>query len=117
MISSMHEPMNIEYKKLEFENAAPGSLGLESCFGMLNKVFPLDKVLSFLTRGTKYFGIPTSNINVGEPADLTLFDPEKSYRYNEDDLKSTSKNSAYLGQDLNGKVLGSFNNGVLSLND
>ena len=39
MISSMHEPMNIEFKKLEFENAAAGSLGLESCFGILNKVF------------------------------------------------------------------------------
>ena len=62
MISSMHEPMNIEYKKLEFENAAAGSLGLESCFGILNKVFPLDKVLSFLTRGVKYFGIPTNTI-------------------------------------------------------
>ena len=47
MISSMHEPMNIEHKKLEFENAAPGTLGLESCFGMLSKVFPLDKVISF----------------------------------------------------------------------
>ncbi len=117
MISSMHEPMNIEFKKLEFENAAPGSLGLESCFGMLNKVFPLDKVLIFLTRGAKYFGIPTPNINVGELADLTLFDPEKSYRFAENDLKSTSKNSAYLGQELHGKVLGSFNNGVLTLND
>lgn len=117
MISSMHEPMNIEYKKLEFENAAAGSLGLESCFGMLNKVFPLDKVLSFLTRGVKYFGIPTPDIAVGAIADLTLFNPEKSYRYSEEDLKSTSKNSPYLGMELQGKVLGSFNNGVLTLND
>jgi dihydroorotase len=113
----MHEPMNIENKKLEFENAAPGSLGLESCFGMLNKIFPLDNVLSFLTRGSKCFGIPSARIAVGETADLTLFDPEKSYRYSIDDLKSTSKNSVYLGQDLQGKVLGSINNGELTLND
>ena len=117
MISSMHEPMNIEHKKLEFENAAPGSLGLESCFGLLNKVFPLDKVLSFLTRGVKYFDIPTSIIAVGITADLTLFNPEKFYKYSSDDLKSTSKNSPYLGLELQGKVLGSFNNGVLTLND
>jgi len=117
MISSMHEPMNIENKKLEFENAAPGSLGLESCFGMLNKIFPLDNVLSFLTRGGKCFGIPSARIAVGETADLTLFDPERSYRYSIDDLKSTSKNSVYLGQDLQGKVLGSINNGELTLND
>lgn len=117
MISSMHEPMNIEYKKLEFENAAAGSLGLESCFGVLNKVFPLDKVLSFLTRGVKCFNIPTPTIAVGATADLTLFNPEISYRYSEDDLKSTSKNSPYLGSELQGKVLGSFNNGLLTLND
>ena len=113
MISSMHEPMNIEHKKLEFENAAAGSLGLESCFGVLNKVFPLDKVLSFLTRGVRCFGIPTSTIAAGAIADLTLFNPEKSYRYSADDLKSTSKNSPYLGSELQGKVLGSFNNGCL----
>jgi dihydroorotase len=117
MVSSMHEPMNIEHKKLEFENAAAGSLGLESCFGILNKFFPLDKVLSFLTRGVKCFDIPTTNISRGETADLTLFNPEKSYRYSANDLKSTSKNSPYIGSELQGKVLGSFNNGVLTLND
>ena len=116
-ISSMHEPMNIEFKKLEFENAAAGSLGLESCFGILNKVFPLDKVLSFLTRGVKCFSIPFPSIAIGATADLTLFNPEISYRYSVDDLKSTSKNSPYLGLELQGKVLGSFNNGILTLND
>lgn len=117
MISTMHEPVNIENKKLEFENATAGILGLESCFGLLNKVFPLDKVIDFLTRGTKYFDIPMNKIVVGATADLTLFDPEKSYRYSEEDLKSTSKNSPYLGMELQGRVLGSINNGVLTLNN
>lgn len=117
MISTMHEPVNIENKKLEFENATAGILGLESCFGLLNKVFPLDKVIDFLTRGTKYFDIPMQKIVVGATADLTLFDPEKSYRYSEEDLKSTSKNSPYLGMELQGRVLGSINNGVLTLNN
>ena len=117
MISSMHEPMNIEFKKLEFENASAGSLGLESCFGVLNKVFPLDKVLSFLTRGVKFFGIEVPTIAVGEPADLALFDPEKLYHHSEEELKSTSKNSAYIGIELQGKVLGSINNGYITLNE
>ena len=117
MVSSMHEPMNIENKKLEFENAAPGSLGFESCFGMLNKIFPVDHVINFLTRGAKHFNISSPAINIGEKADLTLFDPDVSYRLTEDDLKSTSKNSAYLGRDLQGKVLGTIYNGKLSLNE
>ena len=116
MVSSMHEPINIEYKKLEFENALAGSLGLESCFGILCKVFPL-AIISFLTRGVECFGIPKASITIGAKADLTLFNPEKSYSYKEEDLKSTSKNSPYLGLELQGKVLGSFNNGILTLNN
>jgi dihydroorotase len=116
MVSSMHEPVNIELKKLEFENAMPGSLGLESCFGLLNQIFPLDKTLSFLTRGTKCFGLPSPTIAIGEKADLTLFDPDKSHRLQSEDLCSTSKNSAYLYRELQGKVLGSFQNGKLTIN-
>lgn len=117
MISSMHEPINIELKELEFENAAAGCIGLESCFGMLNQIFPLDKVLNFLSRGTHFFDLPTPKIAVGETADITLFNPDKSFQLSKEDLQSTSKNSPYLGQQLQGKVLGSINNGVLTLND
>jgi len=117
MVTSMHEPMNIEHKKIEFENAAPGSLGLESCFGMLNKVFPLDHVINFLTRGAKQFDIPCPIVNIGEKADLCLFDPDVSVHFTQDDLKSTSKNSAYIGHDHQGKVLGTIYNGNLITNE
>jgi len=116
MVSSMHEPMNIEYKKLEFENSAPGTIGLESCFGLLCSIFPLDKVLSFLTRGIQCFEIESPSIAEGKTADLTWFDPEKILRLKLDDLKSTSKNCAYIDLDLHGKVLGTFNNGLLTTN-
>ena len=98
----MHEPMNIEYKKLEFENSAPGTIGLESCFGLLSNIFPIDKVLSFLTRGTECFEIQSPSIAEGKTADLTWFDPEKIVRLKENDLRSTAKNCAYLGLTLPG---------------
>ena len=116
MVSSMHEPMNIEYKKLEFENSAPGTIGLESCFGLLSNIFPLDKVLSFLTRGIQCFELESPSIVEGKTADLTWFDPEKILRLKLDDLKSTAKNCAYINLDLQGKVLGTFNNGLLTTN-
>lgn len=116
MVSSMHEPINIEHKKLEFEHAAPGTIGLESCFGLLSKIFPLDNVLRFLTRGSESFGIQSSSVAEGEMADLTWFDPEKIHQLKAEDLKSTSKNCAYLGIELQGKVLGSYNNGQLTIN-
>jgi dihydroorotase len=116
MVSSMHEPMNIEHKKLEFEHSAPGTIGLESCFGLLCNIFPLDKVLSFLTRGTECFELQSPSITEGNAADLTWFNPEKIVRLKLDDLKSTSKNCAYLRLSLQGKVLGSFNNNLLTTN-
>ena len=116
MVSSMHEPMNIEHKKLEFEHSSPGTIGLESCFGLLSNIFPLDKVLSFLTRGIECFKLQSTSIEKGKAADLTWFDPEKIFRLERDDLKSTAKNCAYLDLDLQGKVLGTFNNGFLTTN-
>ena len=116
MVSSMHEPMNIEFKKLEFERALGGTTGLESCFGALCTIFPLEKVLRFLTRGSERFGVKVSKIKVGEKADLTFFDPDTNHTFEEKNILSTSKNSAFIGSQLTGKVIGSYNNGALTLN-
>ena len=108
--------MNIEFKKLEFERAFAGTIGLESCFGGLCTIFPLEKVLLFLTRGSERFGIRVSKIKTGEKADLTFFDPDTNHTFEEKNIHSTSKNSAFIGSQLTGKVIGSYNNGVLTLN-
>ena len=115
MISSMHEPVNNEKKQLEFDLALPGTIGLEACFGILMNLFPLDKVLDFLISGAKRFNIKTSAIEPGSKADITLFDPEGHSIMKSDNIFSTSKNCAFINQELMGKVYGSFNNGMLTL--
>ena len=115
MISSMHEPVNNEKKQLEFDLALPGTIGLEACFGILMNLFPLDKVLDFLISGAKRFNIKTSAIEPGSKADITLFDPESHSILKFDNIFSTSKNCAFINQELMGKVYGSFNNGMLTL--
>ena len=116
MVSSMHEPINIEFKKLEFELAIAGTIGLESCFGALCTIFPLEKALHFLTKGSERFRIRVSKIKTGEKADLTFFDPYTNHTFEEKNILSTSKNSAFIGSQLSGKVIGSYNNGTLTLN-
>ena len=115
MISSMHEPVNNEKKQLEFDLALPGTIGLEACFGILMNLFPLDKVLGFLISGAKRFNIKISTIEPGSNADITLFDPEGHSILKFDNISSTSKNCAFINQELMGKVYGSFNNGMLTL--
>ena len=117
MVSAMHEPMNIENKELEFEHASPGSIGLEACFGILNNLFPVEKSIAFLTRGRRCFGLDSPQIKVGAKADLTCFDPDINYVLTKAHLRSTSKNCAYLGETLTGKVIATLNNDQIHQHD
>ena len=106
MVSSDHTPMNVERKRVEFEQAAFGSLGLEASFGILNSIYSTPTAVSILLRGRERFGIPTPVIKRGEEANLTLFDPDIRWEYTEDECQSTSKNSMFFGTRLKGKVYG-----------
>lgn len=106
MVTTDHSPMDIEEKRLEFDRAAFGTLGLESAFGLLNKLFGTDQAVEMLTRGRSRFGAPEVALREGERAVLSLFDPDAEYTLEESDLKSTSKNSMFLGTPLKGKAYG-----------
>ena len=82
----------------------------------MSKIFPVDNVIDFLTRGTEFFGIHSDSIEERNKADLTWFNPEELFTIKADDLKSTSKNCAYLDFQLQGKVLGALNNNNVTIN-
>ncbi|MEQ8217752.1 MAG: dihydroorotase [Arenibacter sp.] len=109
-VTSDHRPMDIEHKRVEFDNASDGTIGLESAFGMLNQIFDLDTTISLLTKGRERYGIETPVLKVGENAALTLFDPDQEYTFEEEDILSNSKNSCFLGSKLKGKVYGIVSN-------
>ena len=107
MVTSDHNPIDIEHKKVEYINAKFGTIGLESLFGALNKVVPLDVLITALTQNPrKRFHIETTAINEGEKANLTLFNPEFEYEFKESNILSTSKNSIFMNKKMNGKVYG-----------
>jgi len=106
MVTCDHSPVDIENKKVEFDNAAYGSIGLESAFGALNTLFSTEEVIEILTRGKDKFGLKNEEIEVGHPANLSLFLPKEDYKFNESHIFSTSKNSIFKGHQLRGKALG-----------
>ena len=116
MITSDHNPLNIELKNLEFDNANFGTIGLESAFGALNSVFPIKTTINLLTKGKNLFNIVDDSIQIGNVADLTLFNPLSEYIFKEENVLSKSKNSIFLGSKLKGKVYGVINNGLIELN-
>lgn len=115
MITSDHNPIDIEHKKMEFDLAKNGTIGLETAFGALLKVLPLEKVIEKLTRGKKRFGIETQTIEEGNKANITLFNPEGKTIFKKENILSKSKNSAFLSIELKGKAYGIYNQGKLIL--
>lgn len=116
MITSDHNPMDIEHKKVEYESAKYGTIGLESLFGALNKKVDLETLINALTVNPKSrFGIENNSIKKGEKANLTLFNPEKESIFTEESILSTSKNSIFINKKMNGEVYGVISNNKIVL--
>ena len=115
MITSDHNPIDIEHKKMEFDMAKNGTIGLESAFGALMTVLPLETIINKLTKGKATFGIDEDSISEDSKANFTLFNPEGISVFTKENILSKSKNSAFLGTELKGNVYGVLNQGKLIL--
>src|SRR5690606_13932442 len=100
VITSDHCPLDIELKKMEFDLAKDGTIGLESAFGALLTVLPLDVVVDKLQAAKTIFLNKNESIKVGQLADLTLFNPLKEWIFTKDNILSKSKNAAFLNQPM-----------------
>ncbi|MGS0527806.1 dihydroorotase [Zobellia nedashkovskayae] len=116
-VTSNHTPMNIEEKRVEFDNASNGTIGLESAFGSMNQLLDIETVIAILSKGRERYGLKSPEIKEGEVACLTLFNPDDTYVFTEEHIKSTSKNSMFIGAELKGKVYSIINNGQHTTND
>jgi dihydroorotase len=117
-VSSHHFPQNWDGKTCEFEYAKDGMIGLETLFGVLGQlgydIETLVKLLSVNPR--KIFGLSIPEIKEGAAACLSLFNSDQAYIFEESMIRSKSKNSAFVGKQLKGKVIGIINKGKVELN-
>ena len=113
-IVSSHEPQDTESKKLEFDHADFGMLGLQSVLPILirlNDKISIEKLIPNLTSLPRsIIGLEQPSIVEGQVANLTLFNPHEQWEYDEASNYSKSDNSPLLNQTLTGKVLAVFNN-------
>lgn len=117
MVTSDHTPIDVEHKKVEFENALFGTIGLESSFGAMLNIASLDETVDYLTRGRSRFGIPVAEIAEGKPANLSLFTPKEKYTFSRENIFSSSRNSLFLEMELTGKVYGIISGNQVKLNE
>ncbi|MDK2771380.1 MAG: dihydroorotase [Flavobacterium sp.] len=116
-ITSDHNPIDIEHKKLEFDLAKDGTIGLESAFGALQTILPTEVIVEKLTAAKSIFKVNNPNIEIGNQADLSLFTTNEDWTFTKENILSKSKNSAFLGQSMKGKAIGIMNNGQLIINN
>jgi dihydroorotase len=114
VICSDHEPLDDDHKKVEFDFADYGAIGLETAFSVANTALKnelniTELISKIASNPRKILGLEQVSITEGNAANLTVFDPTLDYTLSENDLKSKSKNTPLIGKKLTGKALGVIN--------
>lgn len=117
VIGSFHTPQDEESKRLPFEAAASGAVGLQTILPAgLRLVHQGDLSLAQLFRAMSYnpaqrLGLPGGRLAVGAPADLVWFDPDAPFVLDRFKLLSKSKNTPFDGARMQGRVMGTWVDG------
>ena len=113
VVATDHAPHGSEDKCVEFENAKPGMIGLETSLAIIAKVFVesgladwrfVAKVMSERPAEILRLADHGRPIQVGEPANLTLVDPDAAWTAHGEEMASKSRNTPYEGTEFTARV-------------
>lgn len=110
VICSMHTPQDEESKRLPFDEAAPGAVGLETLLPAALRLYHAGQITlprlwqAMALNPARRLGLPGGRLSLGAPADLVLFDPDAPFVLDRATLRSKSRNSPFDGALLQGKV-------------
>lgn len=124
VICTDHAPHAIEEKEVEFIYAPNGIIGLETAWsitvmrllepGHLQLKDILDKMI---VQPRKILNLPVPAIEADAPANLTIFNTDEKWVYDEAEVRSKSRNSPYLGSTLTGRAVAVYNKGRFERNN
>lgn len=118
-ITSDHAPDDVENKLKEFELATYGISSIDTAFAVARTAtkdsLNLAELISKFTNHPRCCaGQKTTLIEEGNPANITVFNPNIKWTVSKDDIKSNSKNSPFIGLELIGKPVCVLNRGRVS---
>ncbi|SCY52905.1 dihydroorotase [Paracoccus tibetensis] len=114
VIASFHTPQDEESKRLPFEAAAPGAVGLQTLLPAAMRLYhqgglSLPQLFRALSLNpARRLGLEAGRLTPGAPADLVLFDPDAPFVLDRFALLSKSKNTPFDGARMQGRVLGTW---------
>jgi len=109
-VATDHAPHARHEKEVPFEEAAMGTIGLETAFAALytelvmSGQLDLPTVVERMTAGGELYGLAAPRVAVGEPANLTVVDLEASFEVGAGGYVSRSANCCFHGRRLHGRV-------------
>jgi dihydroorotase len=114
VVVSSHAPWDSEAKRLPFEEAATGAVGLETFLPAMMRLVQAGEIT--MTRlfeaaslaPARLLGIEGGRLAEGAPADLVLFDPDAPFQLRRETLLSKSKNTPFDRTRMEGRVLATW---------
>lgn len=122
-ICTDHAPHAVEEKEVEFMYAPNGILGLETAWPVTVRRLlgeggmSLPAVMKCLIEAPRtILHLPVPTLDVGAPAELTFFNTDEEWTYEQRHIKSKSINTPYIGERFKGRATGVYNRGMLVVN-
>ena len=124
VICTDHAPHAIEEKEVEFIYAPNGIIGLETAWSITvmrllepGHLLLKDILDKMIVQPRKILNLPVPAIEADAPANLTLFNTDEKWVYDEAEVRSKSRNSPYLGNTLTGRAVAVYNKGRFERNN
>ncbi|HLP11521.1 MAG TPA: dihydroorotase [Flavobacteriales bacterium] len=120
-VTSDHTPQDVESKKMEFDLAEYGAIGIETCFAAFNTVagknIGLEKIIDLLSnKSRQVFGLSAPKIEVNAKAEFVIYNPTAEFIPTREKQVSKAYNNPYIGKKLAGKIEGVINGNCSSVN-
>ena len=98
-------------------------IGLESCFGVVNKILvdegkmKLKDIIPLLTiKPREIMGFDSDLFIEGKKAEIVVLDPDKEWIFEKEHVQSKSINSPFYGKKMKGSIIMTISRGKVALN-
>jgi len=124
IVATDHAPHPSESKACEWQAAANGMVGLESALRVVHQSMVQTGLLEWADVARVMSTAPArigmldghgTPLEVGQPAQITLYDPNITGTFTTNDLRGRSENSPYLGRELPGRVEWTIHGGTVTV--